>query len=82
MDIFSEVLDALNKKGNNYEITFTKDNVARGDNFLLFYDNRGITCKFTRGWSGVWRVWFNEDNPMLLENCPDSFLESILKNIK
>ena len=82
MDTFEKVLHALNKKGSGYEITFDKNNVAEHDDFLILYRDRKITCKFTCGWTGVWRVWFDGDEPMLLEDCPDSFFDSILKNIK
>ena len=81
MDKFAKVLNALNKKGSGVEITFTPNNVADGDRFLIFSYYKEITCKFTCGWSGIWRVWFDEDESMLLENCPESFFDSILKNI-
>lgn len=81
MDKFGKVLNALNKKGSGFEITFTPKNVASGDRFLIFSAYKKTTCTFTCGWSGIWRVWFDGDEPMLLEDCPESFFDSILKNI-
>lgn len=80
-DLFGKVLDALYKKGSGCKITFTPKNVAYGDNFLIFSAYKEITCEFSRGRSGIWCVFFDCDEPMLLEDCPDSFYESILKNI-
>lgn len=77
-DLFCEVLKKL-KDGIN--ITFTKDNIAEGDDFLILgcgYDSCTVTFKHP---SDLWWVLFDNDEPMLLENVPDSFLRSILKNI-
>ena len=81
-DLFDRVLDALGEKEDGFKITFTPKNVAYGDNFLIFSAHKKITCEFNCGWSGIWAVMFDGDEPMLLEDCPDSFYESILKNIK
>ena len=74
---FSQVLGLLSKHGR-LELTFNKENVAKGDSFLIFsaYPEQKIKI----GWIGdlVW-VIFDGDSPMLLENCPESFLESIIK---
>lgn len=64
------------------EITFTTENIADGDDFLILYPNRPCTCTFKRSPWGVWYVYFDGDEPMLLEDCPESFYRSILKNIK
>ena len=77
MDLFREVLGKLK---DGMEITFTPKNVAYGDNFLIFSAYKKIKVTFKN--FGLWYVLFDGDEPMLLENCPDSFLESILKNIK
>ena len=77
IDLYSEV---LNKIKDGMEITFTPNNVAWGDNFLIFSATKKIKVTFKN--FGLWYVLFDGDEPMLLENCPDSFLESILKNIK
>ena len=77
-DLFSKVLGKL-KEG--LTITFTKSNIAEGDRFLIFgcgYDSCTVTFKRPRD---LWWVCFDNDEPMLLENVPDSFLRSILKNI-
>ena len=75
--LFSEVLGKLN---DGKTITFTSKNVARGDSFLIFSAHKSCTCTFKR-YGGLLYVLFEHDEPMLLENCPDSFLRSILKNL-
>ena len=77
-NLFSSVLGKLRE---GLTITFTKENIAPGDNFLILgcgYDH--CTVSFHRP-GGLWWVCFDNDEPMLLENCPDSFLRSIFKNI-
>ena len=76
-DLFCEVLKKL-KEGMT--ITFTKDNIAEGDDFLVFSAAKSITIAFKQP-NDLWWVLFDNDEPMLLENVPDSFLRSILKNI-
>ena len=76
--LFEKVLGKL-KEG--LSITFTKDNVAKGDNFLILgcgYDSCTVTFKRP---GDLWWVCFSNDEPMLLENVPDCFLRSILKNL-
>ena len=77
-DLFWEVLC---KMKDGLTITFTKDNVAEGDTFLIFgcgYNSHKITFRQP---GDLWWVCFENDEPILLENCPKSFLRSILKNI-
>lgn len=77
--LFTKVLGKL-KEG--LSITFTKDNIAEGDRFLILgcgYDSCTVTFKRP---CDLWWVCFDNDEPMLLENVPDSFLRSILKNIQ
>ena len=77
-ELFSKVLGKL-KEGQT--ITFTKDNIAEGDRFLILgcgYDSCKVTFKRPHG---LWWICFDNDEPMLLENAPDSFFRSILKNI-
>jgi len=76
-DLFLEV---INKIEDGMTITFTKDNVADGDEFLMFdyYKEQKVT--FHTDNVPYW-IDFDEDEPMLLEEVPESFLESILKNI-
>ena len=75
-DLFSRVLSKIK---DGMSITFTLDNVAEGDDFLILYPDR--PCKVTFKHFGLWYVLFDGDEPMLLEDCPESFYESILKNI-
>ena len=77
--LFEQVLKVL-KEG--MKITFTPDNIADGDDFLLFgYGYTKQTLTFKRI-GDLWYVIFESDEPMLLENAPDSFYCSILKNVK
>ena len=71
----------LNKICEGMTITFTNKNIAEGDSFLILgcgYDKCEVA--FHRH-GGLWWVYFDNDEPMLLEDVPDSFLRSILKNI-
>ena len=76
-ELFDNVLKAIY---DGMEITFTPKNVAYGDRFLIFSAYDKITVKFHTRSVPFW-VEFDGDEPMLLENCPDSFFESILKNV-
>ena len=77
--LFGKVLSVLE---DGMKITFTPDNIADGDDFLLFgYGYTKQTLTFKRV-GDLWAVIFESDEPMLLENCPDSFYRSILKNAK
>ena len=79
-DLFDKVLDLIYgyEGEGDLTITFTPDNVAEGDHFLIFSAYDSITCTFVAHTPIV--VLFDCDEPMLLEDCPDSFLESIIKN--
>ncbi len=79
-DLFCEVLDLIPEDG--LTLTFTPKNVAYGDHFLIFSAYKSCTCHFRRTWSGIVIVDFDDDEPMLLENCPDTFFESIIKVAK
>lgn len=76
-DLFSKVLMKIK---DGMTITFTKNNIAEGDDFLIFSASKSITVTFKQP-NDLWWVLFDGDEPMLLENVPDSFLRSILKNI-
>ncbi len=78
MSLFSQVLDAIH---DGMKITFTPDNVASGDRFLIFSAHKSHTITFHTKSVPYW-IDFDGDEPMLLENCPDSFFESILLNAK
>lgn len=76
--MFGKVLE---KVYDGMKITFNRNNVAAGDNFLILQGGRSITCEFVVGRGGIVRVYFDGDEPMLLEDCPESFLRSILINV-
>jgi len=78
-ELFEKV---LHKIEDGKSITFTIDNIADGDDFLILgcgYDSCTVTFKRPRD---LWWVIFDNGEPMLLEDVPVSFLRSILKNIK
>ncbi len=77
MDLFEKALDLIK---DGMSIVFTPKNVAWGDDFLIFSAYKKI--KVTFRWHSLLWVEFDGDDPMLLENCPDSFFESIIKNIE
>lgn len=71
----------LNKICEGMTITFTENTIAEGDSFLILgcgYDKCEVSFHCH---GGLWWVYFDNDEPMLLEDVPDSFLRSILKNI-
>ena len=76
--LFSLVLGKI-KEGTT--ITFNQDNVAEGDDFLIFNNDDDQTTITFHTRSVPYWVEFSNDEPMLLENVPDSFLRSILKNL-
>ena len=81
-DVFDELLNLM-RDMNDKSITLTKKDVCDGDNFLIFgfgYDSHTITFKKTR--SGIWYLFFDNDEPMLLEECPTLFYETLVKNLK
>ena len=84
VDIYNHVelfMAVLNGLTNGLEITFTKDNVDKEDDWLNLRTYPEITAKFTKTKSGIWWVTFDGDERMMLENCPNSFLRSIYKNL-
>lgn len=72
----------LSKIKDGMTIVFTKDNIDKDDNFLIFSAYKEIKVWFRRYSSGIVKVFFSCDEPMLLEDCPQSFYKSILKNIE
>lgn len=72
-ELYSKIKDGM-------EITFTPSNVAEDDNFLIFSFTDTIKVKLHTNRVPFW-VEFDCDEPMRLEDCPDSFYRSILKNI-
>ncbi len=78
METFDKLLKSIK---DGLQITFTPDNIAQDDNFLIFGHWRpSITITFVK--RGLWYVLFDGTDPMLLEECPPSFHNSILKNLK
>ena len=78
-DLYSQVLDKIY---DGLKITFTPSNVAWGDRFLIFTSYRKKQTVTFHTKSVPYWLEFDGDEPMRLEDCPDSFLESILLNIK
>lgn len=76
--LFSQLLSKLT---NGLTITFNRHNVAFGDDFLIFGPARPEQKITFRRHGDLWYIFFEDDEPMLLEDAPDSFFESILKNI-
>ena len=75
MDTFDKLLNVIY---DGMEITFTPNNVAGGDRFLIFSACNKIKIKIHT--SCPFWVEFDCDKPMLLEDCPESFWRSIIKN--
>lgn len=82
MDRFQLFSLLLKKLSEGMTIIFNQYNVCEGDRFLILYNDREIVCTFRMRSDGVWKVWFDGSEPMLLEDCPESFFRSILLNIK
>ena len=77
-DLFSQVIGKLK---DGMKITFTPKNVAFGDTFLIFSCCKKQTVTFHTKYVPYW-IEFDGDEPMLLEDAPDSFYRSILKNLE
>ena len=79
-DLFSRVLDKIYPMIGK-SITLTPNDIVAGDRFLIFsaYDSHTIT--FTRNFGGVITLLFDHDDPILLEDCPDSFLKTLDYNL-
>ena len=76
--LFSQVLGKI-KDGTT--ITFTQGNVAEGDDFLIFNNDQEQTTITIHTNRVPYWIEFSNDEPIRLEDCPDSFLRSILKNL-
>ena len=76
-DLFTQVLA---RTTDGMKILFTPDNIAPGDDFLILND--GDVCEVTVHKSRVpYWLEFSNDEPIRLEDVPESFLRSILKNV-
>lgn len=76
-----EIVDALyDNLKDGMTFTLTPKDIAYRDRFLIFsaYDKQVITIHMNRV---PWWVEFDEDEPMLLEDCPTSFYRTLLLNI-
>lgn len=78
LELFCEVMKRV-PKGEGIKVKLTPKNVARGDRFLIFSAYKSCVCHLY--WKGLLWVDFDNDEPMLLENCPESFYRSILLNV-
>ena len=76
--LFEQVLEKIH---DGLQITFNRSNVAEGDDFLIFSASKSCTVTFHTKHVPYW-LDFDNDEPMRLEDVPESFLRSILKNIK
>lgn len=76
--LFVKVLRNLK---DGMSISFTKDNLAVGDTFLILGHGRSKCEVSFRKHGCLWWVYFDNAEPMLLENVPESFLKSIIKNL-
>ena len=78
MDTFSELLDLIR---DGMTITLTKKDCVPWDNFLIFSACKKQTITIHTNCVPYW-VEFDGDEPMLLENCPESFFDTLIANIK
>jgi len=78
-DLFGKILEKIT---DGMTIVFTPDNIAEGDDFLLFGSwRKSVTVSFRYSSSGLVRCYFDGNEPMLLEDTPESFWRSIEKNL-
>ena len=62
-------------------ITLTREDVASGDTFLIFSAYESHILTFKRRYDGVIFLLLDNDEPILLGDCPDSFLRTLIKNL-
>lgn len=77
MDKFSTLLSLI-KNGMTFTLT-EKDTIGNFLYFSDYYPTQTITLH--TNCVPYW-VEFDGDEPMLLENCPDSFFDTLIYNIK
>lgn len=80
MDLFGKVLDKVYPMIGK-SITLTREDIASGDTFLIFSAYESHTITFKRRYDGVIVLLLDNDEPILLEDCPDSFLRTLIKNL-
>lgn len=78
MELFSNVLLRI-RNGQETSFVATPSNVSVDDDFLVFsaYDQQKITLVR----ADLVRVFFEHDDSMLLEDCPESFYKTLIKNL-
>ena len=82
LDYFDSVLTKLYNGWMDKTIVITEKNVHPSDHFLLLgeFAHKSISISF-KNYRGVIWVYFDCDEPMRLEECPTSFLKTLLKNM-
>ena len=82
LDYFDSVLTKLYNGWMDKTIVVTKKNVHPSDHFLLLgeFAHKSISISFKNHRGVIW-VYFDCDEPMRLEECPTSFLKTLLKNM-
>lgn len=78
MSAFSKLLSLIQ---DGMKITIRPGDCVPGDGFLIFsaYEKQTVTLHTRRV---PYRIDFDADEPMLLENCPDSFFRTLIANIE
>lgn len=81
-DLFGKVLNKIYGMIDK-SITLTEKDLHPTDHFLLLGKNTSESCTITfkRTNSGLIMLLFDNDEPILLENCPESFYKTLLKNL-
>ena len=79
MNEFSKLLSVIK---NGMKITLGQMDCVWGDNFLIFSDYRPYqTITLHTNCVAYW-IEFDEDEPMLLEDCPEEFFTTLRRNIE
>lgn len=76
-DLFMAVLENVKE---DTTLTITRENKYANDRFLILADYRPSMTITLKRHDLMW-VYFDGDEPMLLEDCPKSFLRTIIKNL-
>ena len=76
--LFTKVLSKLYE---GLSITFTKGNIDKDDHFLILGSGHDSCTVTFRRPGELWWVCCEHDEPILLEDVPDTFLRSILINL-
>ena len=76
-----QLLDQLYSKAvDGTSITIGQKDVAYGDDFLIFQKGEKITITLHRS-SVPFYFSFSNDEPLRVEDCPTSFIETFVKNL-